>query len=117
MRKKFPTGGGFKMRSAPPAAPTRGFSGAGLPAVALARRSAQPAVALRALAGKREGGSGLDHLDQLDRLLALLAGAVAHHFFEQLARAVLYAQIDIAARQIQLGCHLRGKRRTRLRPG
>src|SRR6266699_3268545 len=98
MRKKFSSERAVQMRSDPTAATIRApFGGGPLPAFARcggfggpARRSAQ-----------REGGSGLDHLDQLDRLLALRAGAVAHHFFEQLARAVLYAQIDIAARQIQ----------------
>ena len=48
----------------------------------------------------------LDLLDQIDRCLALFACAIAHDFVEQLTRAVLDAQIDVTACEVQLGRHL-----------
>src|SRR2546430_9204565 len=42
-----------------------------------------------------DGTLGFDLLEQLDRVLTLLARAVTHHFLEQLACAILDAEIDV----------------------
>src|SRR5512146_2019191 len=57
-------------------------------------------------AGSCPPPSAFDLLDQFNGRLALFACAVPHHLVQQLTSSVLHAEVDVAAGEVELGCHL-----------